>query len=127
LTTLPTERAAAIDMATNPKLPAKWPSYALEALIKALKALAALSERINLPEHGTDAKAKAIEAKLKALQYAAQRGEFMTVLSLAAEIRNLNADIRSDLLELDRAATAASNMLSGARNGDYSTTAGNRQ
>jgi hypothetical protein len=107
-------------MPTNPKKPAAWPRYAAKALQQTLEKLAAISNRINAQD-GLDAKAKLIEAKAKEIQYAAQRGESIKVLSLTAELRNINADGRTDLLELDRLAIDAQQILKGAATGDYGT------
>lgn len=112
-------------MPTNPKKPAIWPRYARAALQQTLALLSGISDRISA-EEGLDAKAKAIEAKAKEIQYAAQRGETIKVLSLTAELRNINADFRAELLELDRLAADAREILRNAQAGDYTYTAGNQ-
>ncbi len=110
-------------MATNPKQPAAWPRYAKEALKQTLGKLGSISAAITAQD-GLDAKAKEIEAKAKEIAYAAQRGESLKVLALTAELRNINADFRTGLLELDRLAIDARQILIGAESGDY--TAGNQ-
>jgi len=113
-------------MPTNPKKPAAWPRYAAEARKQALAKFAAVSNWIVAGDTGLDAKAKAIEAKAREIAYAAQRGETIKVLALTAELRNINADFRTGLLEIDRLAIDGQRILNGAESGDYETAAGNK-
>jgi len=106
-------------MPTNPQKPAAWPRYAKAALQQTLKKLGSISDRINADETGLDAKAGLIEAKAKEIQYAAQRGETIKVLAALADLRNLNADFRTGLLEIDRLAIDARQLLINAESGDY--------
>lgn len=102
-------------MPTNPKKPASWPRYAAEALKQTLAKLSSVSARVS----ELDANAAAIEAKAKEIEYAAKRGESIKVLALLAELRNLNADFRTGLIDIDRLAIDARQILKDAETGDY--------
>ena len=102
-------------MPTNPSKPAKWPRYAKGALTQTLGKLEGVSARVA----ELDANAAAIEAKAKEIEYAAKRGESIKVLALLAELRNLNADFRTGLLEIERSAIDARQILKDAESGEY--------